>query len=206
MKRLFTIAFLFLAFLGNAQTSIVVLPYQVTYTGNIPRKLTAEQIAQRQEDDGRKLQAAMLQQLQRQQLRRKNAVVDIVVINDGQLEGLLQEHQLTYAMLATMTNEQIADSLNVTHVLRGSMNRTFIMSDELAIGIAAANVLTNQNMMTITSSMQLLNSLEGSRGTVEFSRQYTRTTTPMRTADRSLRDTFRKSARKIFRKARKTPF
>lgn len=207
MKLIVTCCLLFVGFAqALAQTSIVVLPYTVRYTGNIPRKLTDEQIIQRQEDDGRKLQADMLQQLQRQQLRRKNAIVDLVVINDGQLEGLLQEHNMTYAMLETMTNEQIADSLNVTHVIRGSMNRTFIMSDELAIGIAAANVLTNSNMMTITSSMQLVNSLEGRRGAVVFSRQYARTATPMRTADRSLRDTFRKSARKIYRIARKNPF
>lgn len=182
------------------QTTIVVLPYRVSYEGRIPKKYTPEMVADFQEQDGVNYQTSMVNSLTRMSLKRSKMALDVSVLSLGQIEGLLTVKKMTYQQLATMTNEQIADSLGVTHVVRGTVTRTFIMSDELSIGMTAVGVLTNQNMINITSQINLFNSLEEAHGNTAFSRGFVRTTSAVRSDDQSLRDTFRKSSRKMFKR------
>lgn len=202
MKRRFLLSVLFLVGLlpAFAQTTIAVLPYKISYEGRIPQKYTPEMIAEMQEQDGQNYQVSMINSLTRNSLKRKNIAKDVTILSQGQIEGLLAEHKMTYAQLENMTNEQIADSLGVTHVVRGTATRTFVMSDEMSLGITAVNILTNTGMTNITSQINLINSLEEAKGNTVFSRGFVRTTSAVRSDDQSLRDTFRKSSRKMFKR------
>lgn len=204
MKRRSLLAVLFAGMLlpAIAQTTIAVLPYKISYEGRVPKKLTPEQVTDLQEQDGRNYQANMINSLTRKSIKRSNLALDVTVLSQGQIEALLLQHNISDEQLDRMTNEQLADSLGVSHVVRGSATRTFIMSDEMSLGITAIGVLTNQSLMNITSNINIINALEESNGGTVFSRQFIRSTSALRSDDQSLRDTFRKSARKMFRNLR----
>lgn len=202
MKNLLLLSILlvsgFLPLFG--QTTIAVLPYTISYEGRIPRKFTPEMITDLQEQDGQNYQASMINSLTRISLKRSKMALNISVLSQGQIEGLLASKNMTYAQLAGLTNEQIADSLGVTHVVRGRATKTFIMSDEMSLGMTAVGVLTGQNVINITSQIILFNSLEETKGQTVFSRGFRRSTSAVRSDDQSLRDTFRKSSRKMFKR------
>ncbi len=202
MKQILLLSILFVGGLLplSAQTTIAVLPYAISYEGRVPQKYTPEMIAEMQEQDGQNYQSSMINSLTRISLKRSNLAADVTVLSLGQMEGLLLLKKMTYQQLATMTNEQIADSLGVTHVIRGTATRTFIMSDEMSLGMTAIGVITNQHVINITSQINLINTLEESAGTTLFSRGFVRTTSAVRSDDQSLRDTFRKSSRKMFKR------
>jgi hypothetical protein len=122
-----------------------------------------------------------------------------------ELEGLIASKKLTIEQLDSMTDKQIADTLGVTHIVRGTAIRTFIMSDEMSLGITAVSILTNQQLMNATSNINIINSLEevNGDGTI-FSRQFMRTTSATRSDDQSLRDAFRKSSRRMFKIMKKS--
>ncbi len=201
MKRILLLSLLAIGYLSPAfaQTTIAVLPYKITYDGRIPQKFTPEDIAAKQLQDGEDYQAAMINSLSRLALKRSNIALDVTVMSQGQLNALLDQHNITAELLDRMTNEQIADSLGISHVVRGSATRTFIMSDEMSLGITAVSILTQQNMVNITSNINVINALEEADGGTVFSRQFNRTTSAVRSDNQSLRDAFRKSARKMFR-------
>jgi hypothetical protein len=202
MKKILLLLILFVGGLIPlfAQTTVAVLPYTISYEGRVPQKYTPEMIAEMQEQDGQNYQSSMINSLTRISLKRSNLAADVTVLSLGQMEGLLLVKKMTYQQLATMTNEQIADSLGVTHVIRGTATRTFIMSDEMSLGMTAIGVITNQNVINITSQINLINALEERAGTTLFSRGFIRTTSAVRSDDQSLRDTFRKSSRKMFKR------
>lgn len=202
MKKTLLLSLLFVVMLLPAfgQTTIAVLPYKISYEGRIPQKYTPEMITEMQEQDGQNYQSSMINSLTRMSLKRSKMAMDVSILSQGQIEGLLAAHKMTYAQLDNMTNEQIADSLGVTHVVRGTATRTFVMSDEMSLGITAVNILTNSGMTNITSQINLFNTLEEAKGNTVFSRGFVRTTSAMRSDDQSLRDTFRKSSRKMFKR------
>ncbi len=188
-----------------AQTTIAVLPYKISYEGRIPKKFTPEDITENQLQDGRNYQAAMINYLTRMSLKRSNMSLDVSILSQGQIEGTMISKNLTQQQLDNMTDQQIADSLGVTHIVRGSAIRNFIMSDELSLGISAVNVLTNQQIMNATSTINIINSLQEVKGDgTIFSRQFLRSTTATRTDDRTLRSTFRKSSRRMFKIMKKS--
>jgi len=204
------IALLYLVFLGSfvsvvAQTTIAVLPYKISYEGRIPKKYTPEDIAENQLQDGMNYQSAMINSLTRMSLKRGNRPLDITIISQGQLEAMILSKKLSQAQLDSMTNEEIADTLGISHIVRGSAIRTFIMSDEMSLGISAVSILTNQPLMNATSQINLINSLEDVKGDgTIFSRQFVRTTSATRSDDQSLRDSFRKSSRRMFKIMKKS--
>lgn len=203
------IALLSLVFLGIitpaiAQKTIAVLPYKITYDGRIPKKYTPEDITEHQLQDGRNYQASMINSLSRLSYKRSNLPLDITVLGQMELEGLLATKKLTLEQLDSMTDEQIADTLGVSHIVRGSAVRMFIMSDEMSLGVTAVSILTNQPLMNATSNINIINSLEEANGDgTIFSRQYMRSTSATRSDDQSLRDTFRKSSRRMFKTMKK---
>jgi len=201
MKRIVLLSVFAIGYLipALAQTTIAVLPYRISYEGRIPQKYTPEDIAAMQLQDGENYQASMINSLSRMAMKRSNIALDVTVMSQGQIAALLDQHNITTEQLDRMTNEQIADSLDISHVVRGSATRTFIMSDEMSLGITAVSILTNQSLMNATSAINVINALEEADGGTVYSRQFSRTTSAVRSDDQSLRDTFRKSARKMFR-------
>ena len=187
-----------------AQKTIAVLPYKISYEGRIPKKYTPEDIAENQLQDGRNYQASMINSLSRLSYKRSNLPLDVTVLGQMELEGLIASKKLTIEQLDSMTDKQIADTLGVTHIVRGTAIRTFIMSDEMSLGITAVSILTNQQLMNATSNINIINSLEevNGDGTI-FSRQFMRTTSATRSDDQSLRDAFRKSSRRMFKTMKK---
>jgi hypothetical protein len=188
-----------------AQKTIAVLPYKISYEGRIPKKYTPEDIAENQLQDGRNYQASMINSLSRLSYKRSNLPLDVTVLGQMELEGLIASKKLTIEQLDSMTDKQIADTLGVTHIVRGTAIRTFIMSDEMSLGITAVSILTNQQLMNATSNINIINSLEevNGDGTI-FSRQFMRTTSATRSDDQSLRDAFRKSSRRMFKIMKKS--
>lgn len=182
-----------------AQTTIAVLPYKISYEGRIPQKFTPEDVAEMQLQDGQNYQASMINSLSRMSSKRSNLALDVTVLGQGQIDALLAQHNITAEQLDRMTNEQIADSLDISHVVRGSATRTFIMSDEMSLGITAVSIVTGQPLMNATSQINVINALEEADGGTVYSRQFNRTTSAVRSDDQSLRDAFRKSSRKMFR-------
>ena len=202
-------ALLFVLFLGAftslfAQKTIAVLPYKISYEGRIPKKFTPEDITENQLQDGRNYQASMINYLSKMSYKRSNLLVDATVLSQMELNALIAKNKLTMEQLDSMTNEQIADTLGVSHIVRGSAIRTFIMSDEMSLGISAVSILTNQQIMNATSHINIINSLEEVKGDgTIFSRQFLRTTSATRSDDQTLRDAFRKSSRRMFKTMKK---
>lgn len=186
-----------------ATTTIGVLPYKIAYEGRIPKKYTVEQIEANRLQDGRSYQASMINYLTKMNRKRSNVALDVTVLSQHQIDGLLAEKGITTQQLDSLTNEELAETLGITHVVLGSATRTFIMSDELSLGISAVSILTGQPMINATANISLISTLEDveSNGTV-FSRQFNRTTSATRSDEQSLRDAFRKSSRRMFRALR----
>jgi len=205
MKRYLLLSALLFCLLmtGFAATTIGVLPYKIAYDGRIPKKYTAEQIEANRIQDGRSYQASMINYLTKMNNKRSNKELDVTVLSQRQIDALIAEHNLTTAQLDSLTNEQLAEILGITHVVNGSATRTFIMSDELSLGISAVSILTGQPMINATANISLISTLEDveTNGTV-FSRQFNRTTSATRSDEQSLRDAFRKSSRRMFRALR----
>lgn len=188
-----------------SSVTIAVLPYSVNYQGRIPRKFeTPEQIAEATRQDGETYQTSMINYLTRMSNKRKYAHLDINVIGQVQIDAMLRKAGID-AAVTTLSNEQLAEALGVTHVVRGSLTRTFIMSDELALGVGVVGVLSGQPVNTATSSMNITNALEDMEtNAVVFSRQSVRTTKPTRGDESSLRGAFRGSSRAMLRKIKKS--
>ncbi len=185
--------------------TIAVLPYSVNYQGRIPKKFeTPEQILEATRLDGEIYQTSMINYLTKESNKRKYAYLDINVIGQVQIDAMLRKAGID-ATVTTLTNEQLAEALGVTHVVRGSLTRTFIMSDELALGVGFVGVLSGQPVNTATSSMNITNSLEDMEtNAVVFSRQSVRTTKPTRGDESSLRSSFRGSSKAMLRKIKKS--
>jgi len=207
MKKTILLPFLLLGIIypAIAQKTIAVLPYKISYEGRIPKKFTPENIQENQLQDGRNYQASMINSLSRLSYKRSNIPLDVTVLGQMELEGLIASKKLTLEQMDSMTDKQIADTLGVTHIVRGTAIRTFIMSDEMSLGITAVSILTNQQLMNATSNINIINSLEevNGDGTI-FSRQFMRTTSATRSDDQSLRDAFRKSSRRMFKIMKKS--
>jgi hypothetical protein len=205
MKRIILLSAFFIGYLmpAFASTTIAVLPYKISYEGRIPKKFTPELIASSQLQEGRSYQASMINYLTKMNRKRSNQELDVTVLSQGQIDALIAKRNLSAGQLDSLTNEQLAEVLGISHVVRGSATRTFIMSDELSLGITAVSILTSQPMINATSNISIINSLEDiqASGTV-FSRQFNRTTSATRSDDQSLRDAFRKSSRRMFRELR----
>lgn len=206
MKKFILLSVLFISYLmpANAKTTIAVLPYKIAYEGRIPKKFTPELIAESRLQEGRSYQASMINYLTKMNRKRANRELDVVILSQGEIDALIAKNQLRAGQLDSLTNNQLAEILGISHVVRGSATRTFIMSDELSLGITAVSVLTGQPLINTTSSINLINSLEDveTSGTV-YSKQFMRTTSATRSDEQNLRDTFRKSSRRMFRELRK---
>lgn len=207
MKKLFTTtAILFLLVLSASSQTIAVLPYKITYEGRIPKKYTPEQIATSIKNEGRNYQTSMINYLVKMNNKSRNKKMGLKIISQGQIDALLNEKGISQSKLDSMTNKQIAETLGVTYVVRGTASRNFIMSDELSMGISAVQIITNGSVgfITATSNVVIINALEDlETGNTEFSKQFNRVTSPGRSDEQNLRDVFRYSARKMMKAFRK---
>lgn len=203
MKTLLFIPAFLICLAVQAQTTIAVLPYSVSYQGNIPKKFTQEQLDEARRQESVSYQASMINSLSRKMQKRAYRAMDLSVLSVSQTEALLAKNNLTTASLDTLSNERLATILGVSHVVRGTVNRSFIMSDELSAGITAIGVVTGNGpgMMNTTSMLQVINSIEELEANdIVFSRQFMRRTTAFKSDEQSLRDTFRKSSRKMLKR------
>lgn len=192
-----------LSFQLQAQTTIAVLPYSVNYQGNIPKKFTQEQLDEARRKESESYQASMINSLSRKMQKRAYRNFDLSVLSVSQTEALLAKNNLATAALDTLSNEQLVTILGVSHVVRGNVERTFIMSDELSLGITAIGVVTGNSpgMMNTTSMLQVINAIEMvPANEIVYSRQFMRRTTAMKSDEQSLRDTFRKSSRHMLKR------
>ncbi len=188
-----------------SSVTIAVLPYSVNYQARITRKFeTPGQITEAIRQDGENYQTSMIDYLTKTSNKRKYAHLDINVLGQVQIDAMLRKAGID-AAVTTLSNDQIAEALGVTHVVRGSLTRTFIMSDELALGVGVVGVLSGQTVNTATSSMNITNALEDMEtDAVVFSRQSIRTTKPTRGDQSALRGAFRGSSRAMLRKINKS--
>ncbi|MDP2174826.1 MAG: hypothetical protein Q8K70_02840 [Bacteroidota bacterium] len=186
--------------------TIAVLPYKISYEGRIPKKFTPEDLMKAKEMESRYYQNSMTNYLVKMNSKRRNLKINIKILSIQQVDALLKEKKLTYKHLDSLTNEQLTEILGVTHVVRGAANRTFIMSDELSLGITAVSILTNGAipMFNATSSINIINSLENTQiGTLVWSKQFIRNSSATYSDEQSLRDTFRYSSRKMIKMYRR---
>ena len=104
-----------------------------------------------------------------------------------------------------MTNAEIAQAIGVTHVVSGTVIRTFILSEAEAVGVGVINVLSGgSNQRAITSTMTVRHSTGDNfmDGNV-YNMRTVRTTRNTRPHQRALRDTFRKAARRSLKRIKK---
>ncbi|MDG1332487.1 MAG: hypothetical protein P8P74_09170 [Crocinitomicaceae bacterium] len=207
MKKILLTSIITLAFAltGLCSVTIAVLPYSVNYQGRIPKKLdTPEKILESQTADGESYQTAMIDQLTRIAKKKKYMFMDINVIGQVQIDAMLRKQGID-TTAASMTNAQIAEAIGVKHVVRGTVTRTFLLSEAEAMGVGVINVLSGgSNQRTITSTMTVRHSTGDNfmDGNV-YSMRVTRTTRNTRPHQRALRDTFRKAARRTLRAIKK---
>ena len=148
----------------------------------------------------------MINYLVKMNAKNKNEKLNAKVLSQGQIEALMLQKNITTKQLDTLTNSQLAEILGINHVVRGSATRTFIMSDEMSLGITAVSVITGGQVPLInsTSNISIINSLENiTENNIVFSKQFNRVTSATRSDEQNLRDTFRYSARKMFKALRK---
>ena len=121
------------------------------------------------------------------------------MIGQVQIDAMLRAKGID-TTAESMTNAQIAEAIGVTHVVRGSVTRTFLLSEGEAVGVGVINVLNGNLQSAITSTLFVRHSIGDSfnDGNV-YSMQTTRTTKNTRPHQRALRDTFRKASRRSLR-------
>lgn len=202
MKKIILASIITFAFAltGFCSVTIAVLPYSVQYQGRIPKRLdTPEKILEARLLDGEEYQTAMIEQLNRMAKKKKYAYLDINIIGQVQIDAMLRAKGID-TTASSMSNSEIAAAIGVTHVVRGSVTRTFILSEGEAVGVGVINVLNGDLRGAITSSLAIRHSIGDSftDGNV-YSIQTTRTTKTTRPHQRALRDTFRKAARRSLR-------
>lgn len=205
MKKILLLSLILAGFLfpAAASTTIAVLPYKIAYEGRIPSKYTPEQLAEFRVQEGQNYQASMINYLTKMNRKPSNQKLDITVLSLNQVNALMTQKGITAAQLDSLTNTQLAEILGISHVVRGTATRTFIMSDELSLGITAVSILTSQPLINSTSNISLINSMEDlTSGGIIFSRQFNRSTSATRSDEQSLRDAFRKSSRRMLRTLR----
>lgn len=206
MKKIILASIISFAFAltGLCSVTIAVLPYSVQYQGRIPKKLdTPEKILEARTLDGEEYQTAMIEQLTRIAKKKKYAYLDINVIGQVQIDAMLRAKGID-TTAASMTNAEIAAAIGVTHVVRGSVTRTFFLSEAEAVGIGVINVLSGDLRSAVTSTLVVRHSMGDSftDGNV-YSMQTSRSTKNTRPHQRALRDTFRKAARRSLRSIHK---
>lgn len=204
MKKLIILSSIFFSIIysGICETIIGVLPYKIVYEGRIPKKFTPELIESSTKAEGKSYQASMINYLTKMNAKHKNKKLNVKILSQGQIEALMLQKNVTTKQLDTLTNSQLAELLGVNHVVRGSATRTFIMSDEMSLGITAIGIITNGNigLMNTSSNINIINSLENiETNNLIFSKQFNRVTSATRSDEQNLRDTFRYSARKMFK-------
>lgn len=181
---------------------IAVLPYNISYDGRIPDRLTKDQMDLTKSQESKFYQASMINYLSKYNNRRRFRKANASVLSQGQVTALLIEKGLTEADLHKFTNTKLAELLGVNHVVRGTATRTFIMSEELAAGIQVVSVLTGNvgAFPTATSSINVINSLENLKdNNVIYSRQYRRNTSVTRSDEQSIKHEQAFSARRMMR-------
>ena len=183
-----------------ATTTIAVLPYKVFYEGRIPKKLTTEQIEERRLQDAETYQQLMITHLLKTQQKRKYQFQDVVILGQDQIAAILDKNGVTLAKLDSLTNQDLERILGVTHVLRGTANRNFIMSDEMSLGMSAIGAVSGRPTYNVTSQINISNSLNDIKtNRAVVTKFYTRSTTATRSDERVLRNTFRNTSKKIFK-------
>jgi hypothetical protein len=203
LTSLVTFAF---ALTGFCSVTIAVLPYSVQYEGRIPKKLdTPEKILEATTLDGENYQTAMIDQLTRIAKKKKYMFLDINVIGQVQIDAMLRQKGID-TVASSMTNAEIAEAIGVTHVVRGTITRIFILSEAEAVGVGVINVLSggNTSQRAITSTITVRHSTGDNLmdGNV-YNLRANRTTRNTRPHQRALRDTFRKAARRSLRNIKK---
>lgn len=191
------------AFTGICSITIAVLPYSINYQGRIPSKLSEEQLEQSRLQESENYQTSMINYLTKMSNKQKYQYLDINIIGQVQIDAMLNKAGID-TLVSSLTNAEIAEAIGVSHVMRGAVTKTFIMSDEASLGLGAIGVLTGQPVYNATSSLNITNTLvnmDVNRTT--FSQQGTRTTKATRPDQRALRSVFRQSARRIGRKLKK---
>lgn len=202
MKKIILASIITFAFAltGICSVTIAVLPYSVQYQGRIPKRLdTPEKILEARTLDGEEYQTAMIEQLNRFAKRKKYAYLDINIIGQVQIDAMLRAKGID-TLASSMSNAEIAAAIGVTHVVRGSVTRNFILSEGEAVGVGVINVLNGDLRSAITSTLAIRHSIGDSftDGNV-YSMQTSRSTKNTRPHQRALRDTFRKAARRSLR-------
>lgn len=201
MNKLYFFFFsFFLSLASYATTTIAVLPYKVFYDGRIPKKYTPEQLEEKRVQDAENYQQLMISYLLKTQQKRKYNFQDVVILGQDQIAAILDKNGITAAKLDSLTNQDLERILGVTHVLRGTANRNFIMSDEMSLGMSAIGVVSGRSMYNVTSQINISNSLNDIKtNRLVVTKFYTRSTTATRSDERVLRYTFRNTSKKIFK-------
>ena len=205
MKKivLASIASVLFAFTGMCSITIAVLPYTVNYQGRIPSKLSQEQLEESRAQESENYQISMINYLTQMANRKKYLHLDINVIGQVQIDAMLNKAGID-TLVSSLTNAEIAEAIGVSHVMRGAVTKTFIMSDEASLALGAVGVLTGEPIYNATSSLNITNTLvDMDNNRTAFSQQGTRTTKATRTDQRALRSVFRQSARRIGRKLKR---
>lgn len=204
MKRvLLTTILTFAIVLGAIGKNVIaVLPYNINYDGRIPKRLDSINLALIKSQESKFYQASMINYLTKYNSKRRFRKASTSILSQSQVSALLIEKGLTDKDLAMLTNEKLAEILNVSHVVRGSATRTFIMSEELSAGIQAVSILTgNQGVLpTATSTVNVINTLENvNDNNTVYSRQFRRSTSATRSDEQSIRYELSASSRKMLR-------
>lgn len=211
MKTKITILALMLIGMSQLRAdAIAVLPYKISYEGRLPKKYTQAQLDQFIYNESRNYQVSMINYLVKMNRKNKNAKLNMSVLSQSQVDALLLSKKISPSKLDSLTNAQLAEILGVTYVVRGAASRNFIMSDEMSLGIQAAQVLVGgvtNGLPVATSNISIVNSFENlNSGNIEFSKQFSRNASPTYRDEQNLRDAFRYSARKMFKTMRKKQY
>jgi hypothetical protein len=127
--------------LTRSHRTVAIIPFDIIFTGRYPDDMTDEQIAQQLGVESMDFQLSFYQSVYNSARRKKDALT--VNIQDiRKTNSLLREAGYDPAYAYEQDAQELAQILDVDAVLRGTIEKNRLMSDELSVGIdIAATVL-----------------------------------------------------------------
>ncbi len=115
-------------------SEVAILPFEMVYTGKMPRKLTEEDIAKLSELESEAFMISFYNQVHRTTRRKRRKLKIRLQPHNRTIEKLLA-NDISIQDSWKMDSEELAKVLEVDAVVRGRIEKNQIMSDYASLGV-----------------------------------------------------------------------
>lgn len=128
--------------------TVAVLPFDIIFTGRYPKGLSNDDILQMENIERTDFQRSFYQSVLDGARRPKDALT-IRLQDYRQTNRLLDQAGISIDMANTYAAQELATILKVDAVLRGTIEKERLMSDELSLGISVAAEILNRSTTSV---------------------------------------------------------